>query len=207
MTAAGRAVAVVCTAAAGALVAVLHVLRPDLSPVSDRLSEYATGGYAGLMTATFVLAGVGVIAFGVGMVATGRDAGALLVAAVSIAAGIGIAAAAAVPTGQSPQTEQWHTIVSGVGAVGATCVAVVWSLRTRRPVDLTLAAAAAVLAVISPVLHDTTVTGLGQRALWAALGLWFLRAAWRLPAAGATRGNAPAAAAVEGTSAATADKG
>ena len=44
----------------GAVVA-LHVLRPELAPVSHRLSEYAIGRYGGLMTAAFVCVGASLL--------------------------------------------------------------------------------------------------------------------------------------------------
>ncbi len=42
-------------------VVALHVLRPELAPISHRLSEYAIGRYGGVMTAAFVCVGASLL--------------------------------------------------------------------------------------------------------------------------------------------------
>jgi hypothetical membrane protein len=165
---------------AGAVVA-LHVLRPELSPVSQRLSEYATGAFGWVMTVAFVAAAVGLLALAVAHRTRGTAAPLLLAVAAA-----GMVLAGLFPAGTS---DRWHSPASSVATLavaGAVAIDALASRRQLRPgLDLALAGAAALLVVASPVLHDTAWSGLGQRLLWAVLYVWLVRAAgWRLAVAG-----------------------
>jgi hypothetical protein len=171
--------------------AVLHAMRPDLSPVSDRLSEYANGAYGSIMTASFFSFGAGTVALGLAMLFTAPTTRwSRSVPLTVIAAGCGLIVSGLYPTdpaGAPTTAERIHSAASGSASVALIAAAVVASLvsrlpRRRRPIGVagTFAGAALVLGAISPVLHETDWTGLSQRLLWLTLTGWLLVAAWQL---------------------------
>jgi hypothetical protein len=171
-----------------ALVAVLHVVRADLPPVSHRLSEYANGPYGWMMTAAFFALGSGLMALGVALGAESRPRGiAWIMSATAILAGALLSGA--FRTGVSHASEVVHSRASALATVAIVALALAYSKaavghRPRAahdPAGAVLALIAAALAALSPLLHDTRWSGLGQRLLWIALLTWLLRAAWQLP--------------------------
>jgi hypothetical protein len=169
--------------------ALLHVLRTDLSPVSDRLSEYANGSYGAIMTVSFFTLGAGMVVLGVGMRRDGmRHGWAGLVPLGVVAAGCGMVVSGLFPTdpaGASTTTERIHSLASGSATVMTIAAAGVSSFVVsagppRRSIGTpgALALAAIGLGVVSPILHETRWSGLSQRLLWLALLAWLLVTAW-----------------------------
>jgi hypothetical protein len=170
-----------------ALATTSHVVRHDLSPVSNRLSEHAVGAAAPLMVAAFLALAIGLAAVGV---AVGRSHTRLAwprtTAALLVGAGFAMAATALFPTSSADTaTEVRHSVASGaataavLAAAGLQATSLVGPHRGRTP-DRT----AAVLGLVallpgaaSPILHESPRTGLGQRVLWTALVIWLLRVA------------------------------
>src|SRR5262245_6770182 len=68
----------------------LHLLRPELAPVSHRLSEYAIGRYGGLMTAAFLCVGASLLMLAGAIVGADRRLFSRLVAAAVGLAGVGM---------------------------------------------------------------------------------------------------------------------
>jgi hypothetical membrane protein len=188
MTGAARTVAVTGAGVAAVLVGWLHVLRPDLPPASHRLSEYATGPYGWVMTLTFVALGIGVAAFGL---ALPRRAGrmAAVAAVAAVVGGLGLIVSGVYPSGVSTDIERWHSLASTLATLATTGLALAWSAVTRRRLHQGLAGMAAALTAASPALHDTAVTGLGQRGLWVLLAVWLVLAALALPRGTVAVGN------------------
>lgn len=82
----------------GALVA-LHVLRSDLSPVADFVSDYANGAYGSLFVATGLLHGVGNLALTAGLLyAVGRTRVGRWGVALLAVSSVGLLVGAAFPT-------------------------------------------------------------------------------------------------------------
>jgi Protein of unknown function (DUF998) len=171
--------------------ALLHVVRADLSPVSDRLSEYANGSYGAVMTVSFFTLGAGMVVLGLGMrFAAPTNGWFQLVALAVIAAGCGMVLSGLYPTdpaGAPNTTERVHSLASGSATVTLIAAAVTSSVRSltqrpRRAMGLAgmLACAAIVLGAVSPVLHETDWAGLSQRLLWLTLMGWLLVTAWQL---------------------------
>ena len=77
--------------------------------------------------------------------------------------------------------DRWHSPASTVATLAVAAAVALDALvargRYRRGPGRTLAAIVALLVVISPVLHDTAWSGLGQRLLWAVLYVGLVRAA------------------------------
>ncbi|HEY8339803.1 MAG TPA: DUF998 domain-containing protein [Egibacteraceae bacterium] len=163
----------------GVCVVALHGLRADLSPVSRRLSEYAIGPHGGLMLVAFCALGAGLLALAAALVGERPRAVAALVAA----AGVGLVVSGLYPTdpGATTATELVHSRASALATL-ALLVAAGWRWLAVRPDRLggSLAGAALVLWAASPLLHDSPVTGLSQRALWAVLLGWLFVTAARL---------------------------
>jgi hypothetical protein len=169
----------------------LHVVRSDLSPVGDRLSEYANGSYGSVMTAAFWALGLGMAALGLGMLVAGGPRGwPRVVPFAVIAAGVGMVVSGVYPTdpvGAPTTAESIHSVASGSASVVLIGAAVTWSVlrwgRRPRPalgVTGVLACSALGLGAASPILHDTAWTGLSQRLLWLTLLAWLLLTAWQL---------------------------
>ncbi len=166
-----------------ALTAAEHVIRPELSPATHQISEYANGRDGALMTAAFLLwsislACTGSLAWRVGL---GRSAGVALFVAAA-----GIAMTAAWPTQTSAgvlrpgetlgAAGRLHDIGSGI-ATFALLLAAIMSLRfceagLRRFTAVILAAAIPADIVLLAIGSD--VAGIRQRVLVLAACLWQL---------------------------------
>ena len=165
--------------AVGCVVA-LHIIRPRVSPVERRLSEYALGPYGWLMDAAFATTAGGLTALAIFL---SRSAGrprlvpaALVVAAVALV----LSAVYRLDTGDDGD-DVIHRWASGTAAAAVVVAAVGWSvvgIGRRRPwrrgTDMPIAVSALALAVVSPMLHETFLTGINQRLVWAALIAWSL---------------------------------
>lgn len=160
-----------------------HALRPELSPATHEISEYANGRDGALMTSAFVLWTLSLACTGllVWRVARGRPAAAALLLAAA-----GIAATAAWPTqtsaGLLKQGEtlhaagRLHDIGSGVATIALLLAALLsLRLRTHWLRHFTAAALATALAADLILLAiGSEVAGVRQRVLVAAACAWQL---------------------------------
>ena len=172
-----------------AAVVALHVLRPDLDPVRRRLSEYAVGRFGGLMTAAFVLLGLGLYALSRGVRAAGATTPATRVLRVLLSiAAIGMIVSGVFET--RPVTPPgWREIVhsrASALAFVALITAAVWTATVAREVVAwgatrgvadAVAAIATLGAVIGPLAHDGPWAGMVQRMSYVAVLCWLLLAA------------------------------
>ncbi len=167
------------------------MLPNGLGPVGDRLSEYANGEFGWLMTVAFVTLGLGMVALALGLRSVnGSGLRAWLIPAAIAVAGVGMIVAGVYPTdpfGAETAAEAIHSRASGLASlllIGAVCASSVergpGGLRPERGPAGALAVASVALGCLSPILHDTRWSGLGQRLLWATLMGWLLLTAWRL---------------------------
>lgn len=185
-----RIVTIVGLLCSGACVAVLHVVRPDVPPLSHRLSEYAIGPYGWLMTTAFVALGCGLATLGLALPAERPSGTTWIVPATAFMAGAGMILSGVFRTGVSISSEAIHSRASISATVAVVGLALAHSIPAVRrwsdvPLDRVgtgLALTAAALAGLGPVLHDTDWSGLGQRLLWIALLTWLIRALRRRPA-------------------------
>ncbi|MPZ72360.1 MAG: DUF998 domain-containing protein [Nitriliruptorales bacterium] len=179
-------------AVAASSVAALHVVRPDLAPVSRRLSEYANGPYSDLMLIAFTATGFGLLLLGR---TVRREAAPWSTAASSllIGAGLGMAVSGAFktdPAGLGTRAEVVHSAASGLATFAIITAAGLRSVtpflnRSGARRDVTAGALGMVsigLGALSRPLHHTPWTGLSQRLLWLALMAWLLRTAWTVEA-------------------------
>ena len=164
-----RRLSVLAFTGAAACVVALHFVRPELDPASHRLSEYATGPYGWLMVTGFVALGAGFGALGV---ALWREERSWTLCAASLTAAFTSFLSGMFDTAGS--SESIHSYASTVAVLAATTMTVAHSFtppRVVRPdvIARGLALGIAVLVAISPLVHRTSWTGLGQRFLWLLL--------------------------------------
>lgn len=168
-----------------ACIVALHLLRRDLDPAADRISEYALGHHGALMTVAFVTIGLGLLVHPLVRLGGGWR---LIVPICVVVAGIGMVTSAVFPTDplrSGVVDDTIHSLASAVATVALITAALVWSLLVRdwrgpRAVTATmLAIAGALLGAVSPFLHRTALTGLSQRLLWLVLLSWVVVTAAR----------------------------
>jgi ABC-2 type transport system ATP-binding protein len=163
----------------------LHVLRSDLDPIEARLSEYAIGPYGALMTTAFLAMGLALIALSLLIGASGNSAGVQrLVAPLIALAGVGLILSGIFETATgSPVIEVIHSRASATSVLALTAAAVASSTRRASgrsgAVARVITLVAVVAVAISPILHDTPWSGIGQRVVWLALAAWLLITAWQ----------------------------
>jgi Protein of unknown function (DUF998) len=161
-----------------ACVVALHMLRPRVSPIERRLSEYTLGPYGWLMDTAFAASAGGLTALAIFLTrSTGRPR---LVPAALVVAAVGLVLSAVYRLDATDNADDLiHRWASGTAAAAVVVAAVGWSVAGtgrrrpwRRGPDLLLAILALGLAVVSLMLHDTFLTGINQRPVWAALIAW-----------------------------------
>jgi hypothetical protein len=163
-----------------ACIVLLHVLRPGLDVVGDRLSEYANGRYGTLMAITFFAVGGAMVCLGAAMIVSVAARGWWRLAPAALAiGGLGMVLSGLYrtdPTGSGTQ-EDIHSLASGCASLALIGAALAWSVggpgRHVVPARV-LALVALALGAASPALHHSSWTGLSQRLLWATLLGWLI---------------------------------
>jgi hypothetical protein len=191
-----RAGAIVLLLTAAGLVIAVHLVARGFDPVNRRLSEYVAAEAGYLMTAAFFVLGIGIAVLGVAIGVSGARRS-VTVAALLMLSGVAMVIAGLAPTDpdSTSAAEVIHSRASGGATLALIAAALLWSWSLDRgeAADMrAVATVAAVLGATSVLLHETAVSGLGQRALWLTLLVWMLLAAIRLPR-GARRRHLPRA--------------
>jgi hypothetical membrane protein len=161
-----------------ACVVALHVIRPRVSPIERRLSDYALGPYGWLMDTAFTATAGGLAALAIFLT---RSAGRpRLVPAALVVSAVALVLSAIYRLEATDNGDDvFHRWASGTAAAAVVVAALGWSVvgagrrrPWRRGPDLLLAVVALGLAVLSLMLHETYLTGINQRLVWAALIAW-----------------------------------
>jgi len=156
----------------------LHIIRPGVSPIERRVSEYALGPYAWLMDTAFATTAGGLTALAIFLTRSpGRPR---LVPAALVVAALALVLSAVYRLDATDDPDDViHRWASGTAAAAVVVAAVGWSVMGtgrgrpwRRGTDLLLAILALGLAVLSPILHETALAGINQRLVWATLIAW-----------------------------------
>jgi uncharacterized membrane protein YuzA (DUF378 family) len=162
----------------------LHVLRPELPPISHRLSEYAIGRYGGLMTAAFICIGASLLTLAGAIVGADRRWWSRVVAAAVGLAGVGMVLSGLYRTDVSRSgatADALHSAASGLATLALIGAAISWTaVASRRAAPVALAAIGLALGAVSPALHRSRWSGLSQRLLWLTLLAWVIVAAFEL---------------------------
>ncbi len=172
------AVAALAAAADLVILALLHVVSPEVDPVTRPVSEYALGAYGWLATIGTLAEGLG--ALGLAVALRRRRLAAVLLAVFGLAKlamplfPVDALGAPATPTGQV------HNVLGNL-AFFIFPVAALLLIRTFWRVGSRLVPAAAVLlaaATVGVLIGDAVgVFGLAQRAYLILCSLWLLLAA------------------------------
>ena len=190
-------VAIACFAYSAAVVALMHVLRPDLAPASHFVSEYALGLYGWMMGSSFLAMGLGCLMLMLGLVRIGIRSwviwlGAGLLGVEFLGSLVGTIFPMDLPANPSTLTGRIHDMNFLVGIGGFSLALLLltmgfWSdprWRSYRRTALTLA----LLYVVAVILQFLTVRpgmpyGLANRFVFATFIAWPLGAAihlWRV---------------------------
>jgi Protein of unknown function (DUF998) len=165
-------------------VVALHVLRPDLAPISHRLSEYAIGTYGGVMTAAFGCVGASLLTLAAAIVAADRRLCSRITAVAVGLAGVGMVVSGVYRTDVSRSgatADALHSAASGLATLALIGAAVFWTaVASRRAAPVVLATMGLALGAVSPALHRSRWSGLSQRLLWLTLLAWVIVAAFEL---------------------------
>ena len=193
-------IAVVLVAICFAAMVLLHVVRTDLDPVRQVMSEYANGRFGYLMTAAFYAIGLSsvVLALRLGRAVVHRPL-TVVVRVLLALGGVGLVLAGIfeVERPAVPDTieEVIHSdatltafslIITAMLAFAAVC------RRDPRWVDfrgiaLGLAVVAAMAGAFSPFAGQTPVNGIAQRLLGLAVVLWLVLTALHMRLGGFRR--------------------
>lgn len=185
-TGASLAVILLVSACFGAM-ALLHILRTDLDPVRQVMSEYANGRYGAYMTAAFYLFGLAAIALAVRLRRALRgERGAAVVPVLLSLAGLGLLLAGVFEVERPlvPDTieEVIHSDAALAGFALMIIAMLVFAVVIRRDPRwvgfrgraMWLAIIAAVAGAASPFADKTPWSGIAQRVLGLTVVLWLL---------------------------------
>lgn len=187
-------VAIVCFSYFIVALVLLHLLRPDYTPVDHMISDYAVGRFGWVMTTAFVAASAGCLALGLGMAAVGPRsiAGRCAVLLLWVTAA-GLLTTAIFPTdletAASTTTGDIHTASFLVNVVSVNLCALLFAFSFQQSdawrsfrwtgLGLALALLAAFIAQFL-TLHRDAPYGLTNRLFVAVLMVWFLMTAAHL---------------------------
>jgi hypothetical protein len=191
-TGASLAVILLVSACFGAM-ALLHILRTDLDPVRQVMSEYANGRYGAYMTAAFYLFGLAAIALAVRLrrallsPVTGRgDRGAAVVPILLSLAGLGLFLAGVFEVERPLVPDTIEEVIHSDAALAGFALMIIAMLvfavviRTDprwvgfRGRAMWLAIIAALAGAASPIADRTPWSGVAQRVLGLTVVLWLL---------------------------------
>jgi hypothetical protein len=196
----GSLVALLLVAFCFAAMVLLHVVRTDLDPVRQVMSEYANGRYGFLMTAAFYAIGLSavVLAIRLGRALPRRPLTVVMRALLALG-GIGLVLAGifeverpAVPDTVEEVIHSDATLTAFTLIIAAMLLFAAICRREARWADfkaiaLGLAVVAALGGAFSPFAGQTPVNGIAQRVLGLAVVLWLLLTALHLRLGGFRR--------------------
>jgi len=185
--------AILLAALCVAAVAALHLLRADLDPVGQVMSEYANGPFGVVMTIAFYALALACLALGWRLrSAVSGSAAAVVLPWLLALAGTGLLLAGVFeverPDVADTVAEAIHSLSSvaafvllvvAMGALAAACRRdPAW--RSFTPTAAALAAAGVVAAAASPLADLTPFAGVVQRLLGLVVVAWLLLVALRI---------------------------
>jgi hypothetical protein len=172
----------------------LHVLRPDYTPIDHMISDYAVGRLGWVMTTAFVAASAGCLALGLGMALAGPRSvpGRVAVLLLWVVA-VGLLVSAIFPTdleaAASTTTGDIHTASFQVNVVSVILCSLLFAVSFRQNDDwrgyrwtglvLAIALLAAFIAQFL-TLHRGAPYGLTNRLFVAVLMFWLVATATQL---------------------------
>lgn len=158
-------------------VVILHIVS-DLDPFSSRLSEYAAHEFGWLMTVAFVASAIGFGLLGGCVLREAMSRWHVLASALLEVACLGMILSGIFPTDpySASVAELIHSQASGAATIAVISASFVLAFTAEQPVPSSrrLSVVMAFCAIGSVVLHETDLSGLSQRLLWAVVLVWAL---------------------------------
>lgn len=178
------------------VIAILHVLRPDVSPMAAVTSEYAVGPYGFLMTSAYFMFAIALIALGVGLTRVLPRPAATPGIALLFVAAMGTTVAGLVPVdvgAPRPVTAQgWVHRIAAIAAFGSMTLGPLLLSRVfrREPgwrhvawlARLTGALGLLGLIAMQAVLLERGLGGAAQRMVLLLIVTWILASDFRIMA-------------------------
>jgi hypothetical membrane protein len=172
----------------------LHVLRPDYTPIDHMISDYAVGRLGWVMTTAFVALSAGCLTLGLGMALAGPKALAGRAAVLLLwVATVGLLTSAIFPTdleaAATTHTGDIHTASFLINVISIILCAALFAIAFHRSAEWRgyrwtgLALAIALLAAFIAqflTLHRGAPYGLTNRLFVAVMMVWFVTTAMRL---------------------------
>lgn len=179
----------VCILIFTALVIALHVLRPQLNPLSHTISEYAIGPFGFLMTLAFIMRGLGglflVAGLAFGAMRGSRSSTGLALLALATVCSFLVAIFPA--DLHNTKVLLIHSFSALLGFCSLAIAALVWSQRFRKDLRWRSSALTSLmlglfmlLSLVSSLASPSSLQGLTERVLEAFIILWLCFMAGRL---------------------------
>jgi hypothetical protein len=187
-----------CVLTFAVLVIALHIVDPQMNPLSDTISEYVMEPYGYLMTIAFIMRGLGelflVIGLVLGIAPSSRSWTGLILLALAMVCSFLIAIFPGLVVNLFPGGFQnrsmmiIHSLSAFVGFTSLGIAGLVWSRRFRAGRSWHFSALASLIlgllilfSEISLVLSSTSgFEGLAERVLEVFIVSWLCFVAWRL---------------------------
>jgi hypothetical protein len=188
-----------------ALLALLHLLNPELDPSLHMVSEYALGSFGFVMGACFLSLAIACAGLGIALLSYSSAVGTRLGAVLLLAAAIGLSMAAFFPMdplGVRPEDASFSGRMHGVSAmIGGPSLGIAIALLTivlynrppwsRRPAPLILfavlnwAALLAMMGMIAILIQQGPASiggyvGWANRLLMVSYAAWIIACSWPL---------------------------
>ncbi len=178
-----------------AIIGALHLVRPDLNPISQPTSQYAVGPYGWLMTSAFFSMSVASFALVLGLAhAVSQPARSRIGLALLGLWGVGVLIAMVFPlnpVGTPPTLSSIIHRINGPFAFLSLTAGVIvvsrclkrdetWRPLHRPALILSLIMLAAFIAIMLNIATEAGFVGFAQRTYLAAFATWFLLTAARL---------------------------
>lgn len=180
-------IALILALVAFGAVMLLHVLRGDIDPVRQVMSEYANGSHGRIMTVVFYACGVSSVALGFRLrrAFDGRGAARLIPLLLALA-GVGLILAGVFEVERPSVPDTLEEVIHSNASIAAFVLLITamfllsfvcrsdprW--RSFRWTSTTLAVVAAVAAMATPLSAQTGWSGAVQRLLGLSAALWLL---------------------------------
>jgi len=188
--------AIICTVYQAFALILLHVLRADLAPVSNFISNYAVGPFGWIMTTWFIAGACNVVLLSMGLARSGlKSLTARIAMFLMVVEAFGLLVSAAFPVdppgAPSTRTGDIHDYSFLVNVINFVLIPVLLAFsfgshpgwRSFRPMAWVLAGLIAVAFVIQfATLHKGMPYGIANRFFVAVLFAWNLATATRLRA-------------------------
>lgn len=186
--------AIICTAYQALALILLHVLRADLAPVSNFISNYAVGPFGWVMTTWFVAGACNIVLLSMGLASSGlKSVTARIAMFLMVVEALGLLVSAAFPVdppgAPSTRTGDIHDYSFLVNVINFVLIPVLLPFsfgshpgwRTFRPTAWALAGLIAIaFAIQFATLHKGMPYGIANRFFVAVIFAWNLATAVRL---------------------------